>query len=143
MATGTPADAVRLTKLGATSVVDFTAGSVTDQVKELHPEGADALVNLVGNSIDDVPLAAIRKNGKVGSTTVHPDADALAAAGLTGTTVFAAPGAETIAPIAEQAANGTLTVEVTTVLPLDQAAEGLATIAAGKANGKIVVTVNG
>ncbi|MER5436244.1 zinc-binding dehydrogenase [Streptomyces sp. NPDC002588] len=142
VATGTSADAERLTELGATTVVDFTAGSVADQVRELHPDGADGLVNLVGNTIDDVPLAAVRKNGKVGSTTVNPDADALAAAGLTGTTVFAAPGAETIAPLAEQAANGTLSVEVGTVLPLDRAAEGLAIIAAGKAGGKIVITIN-
>ncbi|KAK1183894.1 hypothetical protein B7755_040765 [Streptomyces sp. NBS 14/10] len=35
-----------------------------------------------------------------------------------------------------------LSVEVTTVLPLDQAADGLATIAAGKANGKIVVAID-
>jgi NADPH:quinone reductase-like Zn-dependent oxidoreductase len=30
VATGTPADAVRLTKLGATSVIDYTAGSVAE-----------------------------------------------------------------------------------------------------------------
>lgn len=142
VATGTPADVDRLIGLGATTVVDFTAGSVTDQVRKLHPDGTDALVNLVGNTIEDVPLAAVRKNGKVGSTTMQPDADALAAAGLTGTTVFAAPTAEIIAPLAEQAADGTLAVEVGTVLPLDRAAEGLATIAAGKANGKIVITIN-
>ncbi|MEU9342711.1 NADP-dependent oxidoreductase [Streptomyces sp. NPDC048278] len=141
VATGLAADTDRLTRLGAAVVVDFTAGSVADQVKAHHPEGVDALVNLVGNSIDEVPLAAVRANGKVGSTTLHPDADALAAAGLTGTTVFATPSADTIAPLAEQAAAGTLIVEVGTVLPLDRATDGLATIAAGKASGKIVVTI--
>jgi hypothetical protein len=76
------------------------------------------------------------------ATTTAPDSDALAAAGLTGTNVFEQPGTGTIAPLAGQAAAGALTVEVTTVLPLGQAADGLATIAAGKASGKIVVTIN-
>ncbi|MER7786628.1 NADP-dependent oxidoreductase [Streptomyces sp. NPDC097640] len=143
VATGTPADTDRLIKLGARAVVDFTAGSVVDQIRAVHPEGVDALVNLTGFANGDVPLAAVRKGGRVATTTTAPDAEALAAAGLTGTGVFAAPGAETIAPLAEQAAAGTLTVEVTTVLPLDQAADGLATIAAGKASGKIVVRVDG
>ncbi|NUP41831.1 MAG: zinc-binding dehydrogenase [Streptomyces sp.] len=65
---------------------------------------------------DDVPLATVRKDGKVATTTT--------------------------APAAALAAAGTLSVEVTTVLPLDQAADGLATIAAGKANGKIVVAID-
>ncbi|MDW6065999.1 NADP-dependent oxidoreductase [Streptomyces sp. FXJ1.4098] len=80
VATGTPADTDRLTKLGATTVVDFTTGSVTEQVRAAHPHGVDALVNLAGNTTDDVPLAAVRKDGKVATTTTAPDADALAAA---------------------------------------------------------------
>ncbi|MEH0420768.1 NADP-dependent oxidoreductase [Streptomyces sp. B21-083] len=142
MATGTAADAERLKKLGAKTVIDFTAGSVVDAVEATHPEGIDALVNLAGFTKEDVPLAAIRKGGKVATTTTAPDADALAAAGLTGTAVFAAPDTQTIASLAEQAAAGTLTVHVATVLTLQQAAEGLATIAAGKASGKIVIRID-
>jgi len=37
---------------------------------------------------------------------------------------------------------GALRVDVTTVLPLDRSAEGLATIAGGQARGKIVITVD-
>jgi hypothetical protein len=42
------------------------------------------------------------------------------------------PVREVTAPLAEQAAAGTLTVDVSTVLPLEQAADGLATIANGR-----------
>jgi NADPH:quinone reductase-like Zn-dependent oxidoreductase len=45
------------------------------------------------------------------------------------------------APLAENAAAGTLTVDVHTVLPLERAAEGLATLAEGRARGKIVVRI--
>jgi NADPH:quinone reductase len=37
---------------------------------------------------------------------------------------------------------GSLTVDVGAVLPLEQATEGLAPIAAGNARGKIVVTIS-
>lgn len=142
VATGTEADIERLTRLGATAVVDYTGGPVVDQVRNAYPDGVHALVNLVGNSPDDVPLAAVAKDGKVATTTMAPDADTLAAAGLTGTSVFVTPGRETLLPLAEQAAAGALTVEIATVLPLQQAADGLATLAAGPAKGKIVVNLD-
>lgn len=143
VATGTAADAERLTELGATTVVDFTAGPVAEQVLAAHPDGVDALVNLVGHTAAEIPLDAVRKGGCVATTTMAPDADTLAAAGLTGGMVQAHPVHETTAPLAELAAAGLLAVDVHTVLPLEQAVEGLGVLAAGQARGKIVVTFGG
>jgi NADPH:quinone reductase-like Zn-dependent oxidoreductase len=141
VATGTDADTEQLLALGAKTVVDYT-GSVVDQVRASHPDGVDALINLVGNAAADLPLDAVRKGGTVATTIMGLDTDALEAAGLTGGTVQAKAVRETTAPLAEQAAAGTLVVDVHTVLPLDRAAEGLATLAAGTARGKIVVTLD-
>lgn len=143
VATGTAADAGRLTELGAKTVVDFTAGPVAEQVLAAHPDGVDALVNLAGHTAAEVPLDAVRKGGTVATTTMAPDDDTLAAAGLTGGMVQAHPVRETTAPLAELAAAGLLAVDVHTVLPLEQAAEGLGVLAAGQARGKIVVTFGG
>ena len=137
IATGTPDDAARLTKLGASDVLDRTAGPVAEQVRAAYPDGVDALINLGG----DAPLDAVRKGGKAATATRGADAGALADAGLTGGGVSAAPVRELLEPLAEQAAAGTLTVDVQTVLTLDQAADGLATLAAGHARGKTVVTI--
>ena len=71
-----------------------------------------------------------------------PDEQTLRAAGLTGTSITANPLREVVAPLAEQAVNGTLKVSVSSVVPLAQAAEALGALAAGKANGKIVVTLD-
>ncbi|MFI7067581.1 NADP-dependent oxidoreductase [Kribbella sp. NPDC050124] len=141
VATGTEADAVPLVALGATTVVDYTTGSVANRVRATYPDGVDALINLVGNTPAEIPLDAVRKDGTVATTTMVPDADIFAAAGLTGATVFAHPVRETTAPLAEQAAAGALSIDVHTVLRLERATEGLATLAAGNARGKIVVTV--
>ena len=142
VATGTAGDTDRLTQLGAAAVVDFTAGPVADQVRALYPDGVDALINLAGFGPGDIPLGAVRSGGTVASTTLLPDEDALAAAGGTGPAVMAGPLTEVIAPLAEQAAAGTLRVLVAEVLPLERATEGLATLASGQSTGKIVVTVS-
>lgn len=141
VATGTADDAGRLTGLGASAVVDYTAGPVASQVLTLYPDGVDALIDLVSYSADALPLAAVRTGGAVASTLGAASQEVLDAAGLTGGNIMAGPVREVIAPLAEQAATGALKVDVTTVLPLDRAAEGLATIAAGQARGKIVVEV--
>jgi NADPH:quinone reductase-like Zn-dependent oxidoreductase len=142
VATGTEADVERLIKLGATTVVDYTRESVAKQVRLNYPGGVHALINLAGHTADMVPLAAVATGGKVVTATMAPDADTLAAAGLTGTSIMTRPDGETLRLLAEQVATGTLSVEIDTVLPLRQVADGLATLASGQAHGKIVITVD-
>ena len=142
VATGSAADTDRLTELGAARVIDRASGSVAEQVRTAYPDGVDALLSLAGYSPDDVPVAAVRKGGKVAGVAAVPDEATLAAAGLTGTSVMAAATKDVVAPLAEQAAAGTLKVGVSSVVPLDQAAEGLGRLAAGGVGGKIVVTLD-
>ena len=141
LATGTPASAERLRGLGAATVIDWTAGPVVEQVRAAHPDGVDALVNLAGFSPEQVPAGAVRRGGKIASTTAVPDEQTLAAADLTGSQIMARPVREVVTPLVEQAVAGTLKVSVSSVVPLEQAAEALGTLAAGKANGKIVVNL--
>lgn len=138
----TGADTARLTGLGAATVVDRAAGSVAEQVLAAHPGGVDALINLFGNDPADVPLAAVRQGGKVSTLTQAPDAEAATAAGVTVTPIMASPVREVTGPLAEQAAGGALKVDVGAVITLDQATDGLATIAAGQAKGKTVVILD-
>ncbi len=138
VATGSDTD--RLTGLGATTVVDRAAGPVAEQVLAAYPGGVDAVVNLFGHTADDIPLAAVRRGGKVSALTQVADAEAGTAAGVTVTPIMAAAVREVTGPLAEQAAAGTLKVDVGSVITLDQAIDGLATIAAGRAKGKTVVS---
>lgn len=141
VATGVAADVERLRELGATRVVDHTAGPVVDQVRAAYPDGVDALVNLAGNTAEEIPLGAVAKGGLVSFTTMGPDEDSLAAAGLTGTKVMARAVREVTAPIVAKVADGSMRVSVAEVLDLDHAADGLATLARGAARGKIVVVL--
>jgi len=141
LATGTPADAERLTRLGAATVIDFTAAPVADQVRAAYPDGVDALIDLATYAADDLPLTALRKGGRVASSLDAADAEVITAAGLTGTNITAMPTREVISALADQVVAGTLKVDIETILPLDRAADGLATLSSGQARGKIVVRV--
>jgi NADPH:quinone reductase-like Zn-dependent oxidoreductase len=131
-----------LTTLGADRVFDYTSSPVAEQVRASYPEGVDALIDLVNYTAEDLPLDIVRKGGKVASTMGAIDDETVAAAGLTGVNVMANPSGEVVAGLAGEAAKGALQVHVAAVLPIDLASEGLATIAAGGAHGKIVVTLD-
>ncbi|MET7950968.1 NADP-dependent oxidoreductase [Micromonospora sp. NPDC005324] len=140
VATGTAADRDRLRELGATDVVDHTAGPVAAQVRTLYPDGVDVLVNLWGDTVDDVPLDAIRPGGTVSTIKPVPDVETTASHGLRGGGItIATPNRKTIASLARSAAAATLQVDIYRVVSLNEAIEGLDEISAGKARGKIVV----
>ena len=143
LATGTPGDADRLRRLGATMVVDYAAAPVAEQVRAAYPDGVDALIDLVAYTARTLPLAAVATGGVVASALGAADAETLAAAGLTGSNVTGTVTAALIARLADQAATGTLAVDVTSVLPLDRATDGLRQLAKGEARGKIVVSIAG
>jgi NADPH:quinone reductase-like Zn-dependent oxidoreductase len=86
-----------------------------------------------------LPLTALRKGRTVASSLGAASDEALAADGLTGTNIMDMPTREVISALACQVADGTLKVDVETILPLEDAADGLATLASGQARGKIVV----
>ena len=143
IATGRPEDADRLTALGAAQVIDHTAGPVAEQVRAAYPDGVDALISLYGMDPSATPIAAVRTGGKVAGVAGVPDEATLSAAGLTGTSIMVTPTREVLAPLAQQAAAGDLKVAVASVLPLEQATEGLGRLATGGAGGKLVVTLEG
>jgi NADPH-dependent curcumin reductase CurA len=55
LVTGTSDDTDRLRGVGATTVIDYTAGPVAHQVRTAYPDGVDALINLAGFTTADVP----------------------------------------------------------------------------------------
>ena len=141
IATGTPETADRLRALGASEVIDHTAGPVDKQALAAHPDGVDALVNMFGMDPAQIPTGAVRRGGVAASLTGLPDEQTLTDQGISGQQIIAAATADVVGPLAEQAAAGSLQVHVAQVLPLEQAADGLAALASGGVNGKVVVTV--
>jgi NADPH:quinone reductase-like Zn-dependent oxidoreductase len=142
IATGLPEDAERLRGLGATEVVDYRQDPA-GQVRAARPDEVQALIDLVSRTPDGLAGYAelLADGGRVASSAGAVDEEALAARKITGTNVFATPVREVVGPLVEQAAAGSLRVDVARVLPLHQAPDGLRVLAEGRAHGKLVVRV--
>lgn len=142
VATASPATADRMRELGATYVIDYTAGPVAKQVLALYPDGVDALINLTGWTLDAVPVDAIRRGGVARTVTQIPDDATIAERGLSGGQIMASPDGGVLDSLAQQAATGELEIDVVRVVSLTDAHAGLDSIQAGQAHGKIVVDLS-
>jgi NADPH:quinone reductase-like Zn-dependent oxidoreductase len=96
---------------------------------------------LVNDTPGWLPLDAVRRAERWPAASARQMTRPSPASGWPGQASWPAPVREVVAPLAEQAANGRLQVQVATRLPLEQASERLAIIAEGNARGKIVVTI--
>jgi NADPH:quinone reductase-like Zn-dependent oxidoreductase len=142
IATG-PADlGDHLRSLGASEVVDFTAGPTAEQVLAAHPDGIDAVVDLVsrpGQADDYVNL--LRPGGVIVSTNGAADHDALAERELRGVNLSSTATPEVLATIAELAATGRLRVTIDAEVTLEDVPAAVAHARAGHARGKTVISL--
>lgn len=139
-APGDLADLMR--DLGATEVVDFTRGPTADQVLASHPDGIDAVVDLVSRAGDAGPLVDLLRPGGVAiSTNGALDVAALAERELRGVNLNSVATPEVLATIAELAATGRLRVTVDAEVSLEDVPGTVARARAGHARGKTVVRI--
>ncbi|MFF4357627.1 NADP-dependent oxidoreductase [Streptomyces sp. NPDC001604] len=116
-------------------VADFT-GDLEAQVREIAPDGVDAVLHLAG---DGVQLAGLLRPGGRIASTIGLTQDAVEGQDVTVHSVMADPNAQTLTALAEQAAAGALRVPVTATYPLEQAPQAFAAFGAGTL-GKLAVT---
>lgn len=109
---------------------------VEERVRELMPDGVDGLFDLVGGPA----LTAVAHLVRTPSTLVSA-ADP-AAVELGGAMVQRARTAAVLDAVADLVATGKLDPHVRDVVPLDDAANALASVASGHALGKVVIKVS-
>ncbi|CAK7286718.1 NADP-dependent oxidoreductase [Streptomyces sp. RM1] len=109
---------------------------LADRVRELAPEGVDAVLDFVGDGAVGQSLPLLRRPGRVASI-----ADGQAALDAGGQYVWVRPSSADLTTLAALADAGKLTVHVEQALPLAQAAEAWRLSQSGRTRGKIVLTV--
>jgi NADPH:quinone reductase-like Zn-dependent oxidoreductase len=137
-----PDTAGYLRELGAAETVDFTQGPTADQVRLAHPDGIDAIVDLISGPGEIEPIAALLKpNGVIVSSNGAVDDEVLATRGLRGANLYANARPATLKSLAEAVELGQLRLRIDYEVPLEGAAEALARLKAGKSRGKTVLLI--
>lgn len=139
LATAPPDLADHLRTLGADEIVDFTQGPTAEQVLAAHPDGIDAVLDLVSKPGEaDALVALLRPGGVAISTNGALDPEAMAAQELRGVNFFSNATPEDLATLAGLAAAGRLLVRIDAEVPLAEAPAAIARARAGHARGKTV-----
>jgi NADPH:quinone reductase-like Zn-dependent oxidoreductase len=127
--------------LGADQVVDWSAGDVAGQVHRVHPEGIDALIDLVtGDSSAFAALAVevLTPDGKAATTLNAANPDLLD--GRQGANVWSSPDTERMRSVASLVAEGRVRAPITEVYEFDRLEDAFEAVRRG-AVGKVGVQV--
>lgn len=136
IAPGFPEDEDYLRELGVSEPLERD-GDVAAAVRERHPEGVDALLDVVSYGPDEFGThASLLKEDGRGASPLGAAGD-----GPGRTNVMAVPSPENIERLAGLLADGTLTVPVQDRYELAQAGEGLRALAETHTQGKLAIDV--
>lgn len=132
VATASPRNHDFLRELGASEVVDYNAGPVSEQLEM----PVDAVLDLVGgDALTDAPNQ-VKDTARVASIV-----DAETVLGMGGRYVFVRPEREHLEALAALADQGKLRVELAETYPLDRIADAHRASEEGHVRGKIAVTI--
>jgi NADPH:quinone reductase-like Zn-dependent oxidoreductase len=140
VAVASPSNHDYLLSLGASEVFDYHAADWAQQVRAVVPGGVDLLFDGAGGQTRDQALDAVRYSGLAISTVLQGTPLQLKR-GITGESFAAHGGRPRLEQLAALVDAGKLRPQAETVLPLDQAREALAQVAARHTRGKIVLQI--
>jgi NADPH2:quinone reductase len=136
------ADAERMRVYGAAETIDHTAVVLPDAVRQAHPDGIDALIDMVSDPAGFAALASLVRPGGTAVTTLYvADEEALRAAGVTGINFALQPSSELFARVAEAVADGSIAAPPITRISLDEAPAALNPARGRHISGKTVITL--
>ncbi|MGW5473247.1 NADP-dependent oxidoreductase [Streptomyces chartreusis] len=141
LATATGDIAGHLRDLGAGETVDFTAAPTAEQVLAAHPDGIDAVLDLVTAPGGDVDALAglLKPGGTFVSTNRAADPDALAAREVHGVNLVNDPSRKELESLAALADAGKLRITIDAEVPLADAPAAVIRARAGGSRGKTVI----
>jgi NADPH:quinone reductase len=133
----------RLRSYGAAEVIDYTAGSVPDALRRVHPDGIDVLIDVASDADGFAALASLVRSGGTALKTrfqYAADIEALASRGVAGVNYEVQRSSEVLERIADAVVSGRIVAPPINRITLDDV-PGLN----GRpgAEGKTVITFSG
>jgi NADPH:quinone reductase-like Zn-dependent oxidoreductase len=129
---------------GARWCIDYTSQDVAQRTAELAGGQVDAIADLVGGTLAQAALPALRPGGQIAAiATPALDLDEILDANITFHGVLIQDDAERAHRLSSLLSAGTIQPVVSHVLPLTAAAEAHRIIESGHAGGKVVLEIPG
>ena len=134
-------DAERMRAYGAIETIDHTVVPLAQAVPQAHPDGIDALIDLVSDAAGFAALASLVRQGGTAVTAQYvADEEALKAVGITGVN-FALPSSSALFErVADAVADGRIVVPPITRISLEEVPAALSSAQSRAVIGKTVIT---
>jgi NADPH:quinone reductase-like Zn-dependent oxidoreductase len=127
-------------ELGAVETIDHTKEDLVESVLVTHPDGIEAVVDVVSDREALGRLAGLVKRGGSVATSVYAaDADSLAKRGIEATNISAGPDARRLTELARLVDAGEISVRLESTFPLEKAPKALEESRTGHVRGKLVL----
>jgi NADPH:quinone reductase-like Zn-dependent oxidoreductase len=130
-------------ELGAAETIDHTTEDLVDTVRMAHPDGIEAVIDMVSDRETLGRVSTIvNEGGRLASSVYAVDVDELAKRGIVGTNVSMQPGARRLGELSRMVDAGELAVRLDRTFPLESAPEALEQRRIGHVRGKIVLLLD-
>jgi NADPH2:quinone reductase len=135
-------DAERMRQYGAIETIDRTALALPEAARQAHPDGIDALIDLVsGDPAGFAALASlVRPGGSALTTRYVADDETLRSSGVTGINFALPMSSELLERLAQAVADGRIVAPPITRISLEEVPAALNPAQARPASGKTVIT---
>lgn len=140
LATAGPQEADYVLGLGAAHALDYTSDDTASLALALHPQGVDAVIDLVSSGEGVLATARALRDGGRFASPLGGSEDLGRGIQASYVSLTLLPG--DLRDLAERAASGALRIEVSRVYPFAEAVQAFVDFASGHTRGKLVVDVS-
>jgi NADPH:quinone reductase-like Zn-dependent oxidoreductase len=143
IATARQANEAFVRELGATETIDHTREDVVETVRAAHPDGIEAIIDVVSDPEALSRMAGlVKEGGRIASSVSAADVESLALRSIEAKNISMQPSAQRLEELSWMVDAGEISVRLERTFPLENAREALEESRTGHVRGKIVLLVD-
>jgi NADPH:quinone reductase-like Zn-dependent oxidoreductase len=143
IATARRANEAFVRELGATETIDHTREDLVEAVRRTHPDGIEAIIDVVSDpEVLSRMAGLVKEGGRIASSVFAADVESFAERGIEARNIGMQPGAQRLEKLSRMVDAGEISVRLERTFPLEKAREALVESRTGHVRGKIVLLVD-
>jgi NADPH:quinone reductase-like Zn-dependent oxidoreductase len=143
IATARQANEAFVRELGATETIDHTREDLGEAVRAAHPDGIEAIIDVVSDPEALGRMAGlVKEGGRIASSVSAADVESLALRSIEAKNISMQPSAQRLEELSWMVDTGEISVRLERTFPLENAREALEESRTGHVRGKIVLLVD-